>query len=89
MVKPQDVYKRQMYNAALPAMAISRPGGGETALGWVNACTGVATLLGGVFTSLRGAPRSRVRVIHDSLLFAPGQIKVNVIRESRAVEYAK
>ena len=59
-----------MYNAALPAMAISRPGGGETALGWVNACTGVATLLGGVFTSLRGAPRSRVRVIHDSLLFA-------------------
>ena len=59
-----------MYNAALPAMAISRPGGGEAALGWVNACTGVATLLGGVFTSLRGAPRSRVRVIHDSLLFA-------------------
>ena len=31
-----------MYNAALPAMAISRPGGGEAALGWVNACTGVA-----------------------------------------------
>ncbi len=59
-----------MYNAALPAMALARPGGGETALGWVNACTGAATLLGGMFVSLRGAPRSRVRVIQNALLFS-------------------
>lgn len=59
-----------MYNAALPAMALSRPGGGETALGWVNACTGMATLAGGAFVSLRNAPRSRVRVIQNALLFS-------------------
>ncbi len=35
-----------MYDAALPAMLLSREGGGRTALGLVNACTGLANLAG-------------------------------------------
>ena len=35
-----------MYNAALPAMLLSRPGGGETVLGLVEAVTGLASLAG-------------------------------------------
>ncbi len=59
-----------MYNAALPAMLLSRPNGGETVLGLVNACTGLATLVGSVIVSIRPAPKSRVRVILNALLFS-------------------
>ncbi len=59
-----------VYNAALPPMLLSRPGGGERVLGLVNTCTGLATLLGSVLVSLAPAPKSRVRTICNSLLFA-------------------
>lgn len=59
-----------VYNAALPAMLLSRPGGGETVFGLVNICTGVANVVGSVLVSLAPAPKSRVRVICNSLLFA-------------------
>ena len=57
-----------MYNAALPAMLLSRPGGGETALGLVEAVTGLASLAGSLLASALPEPRSRVRVICNSLL---------------------
>lgn len=59
-----------MYNAALPAMLLSREGGGGTALGLVNACTGLANLAGSAAVSLCPAPKSRVRAICNSLLFS-------------------
>ncbi|WP_124065324.1 MFS transporter [Clostridium sp. E02] len=59
-----------MYNAALPAMLLSRAGGGEKALGIVNMCTGLASLLGSMIVSFTPAPKSRVRVICNSLLFS-------------------
>lgn len=59
-----------MYNAALPAMLLSRANGGEPALGIVNTCTGLAALAGSVVASLAPAPKSRVRVIGNALLFA-------------------
>lgn len=59
-----------MYNAALPAMLLSRPGGGETVLGLVELCTGLANLAGGLLVTALPAPKSRVRVICDSLLFS-------------------
>lgn len=59
-----------MYNAALPAMLLSRPGGGETVLGLVNTCTGLASLAGSVLVSLLPAPKSRVRTILNALLFS-------------------
>lgn len=58
------------YEAALPAMVLPRAGGGETALGLVNACAGVATLIGSVITALLPRPRNRVRVLCLSLLIA-------------------
>ena len=57
-----------MYNAALPAMLLSRPGGGETVLGLVEAVTGLASLAGSLLASALPEPRSRVRVICNSLL---------------------
>lgn len=59
-----------MYNAALPAMVLSRPGGGQTVFGLVNVCTGLANVVGSVLVSLAPAPKSRVRIICNSLLFA-------------------
>ena len=57
-----------MYNAALPAMVLSRPGGGETALGLVEAATGLAHLAGSLLVTALPQPRSRVRVICNCLL---------------------
>ena len=59
-----------MYNAALPAMILSRNGGSRIALGMVNACTGVANLAGSLLVSFCHPPKSRVRVICNSLLIA-------------------
>ena len=57
-----------MFHAALPSLLIPR--GEEGALGLVEAFAGAASLLGGVLAAVLPAPRSRVRVICDSLLFS-------------------
>jgi MFS family permease len=59
-----------MYQAALPAMLLSRTNGGQRALGTVNAVTGIAMLAGSVAASLLGKPKSRIRVICNTLLFS-------------------
>ncbi|WP_343208788.1 MFS transporter [Anaerolentibacter hominis] len=59
-----------VYNAALPAMLLSREGGGNTALGILNAVSGTAMLIGSILTSVLPAPRSRVRVICNTLLMS-------------------
>ena len=59
-----------IYNAALPAMVLSRSGGGERALGILQTFTGVANLAGSLLATLLPAPKSRVRVICNSLLFS-------------------
>jgi DHA3 family macrolide efflux protein-like MFS transporter len=61
-----------IYEAALPAMLLSRPGGGETALGAVNTCVGVAGVVGSIVASLLPQPKSRVRVICNTLLLSMG-----------------
>lgn len=57
-----------MYEAALPAMALSRNGGSQAALGAVSTCSGLATLAGSLAAALLPAPKSRVRVITASLM---------------------
>ncbi len=52
-----------MYNAAFPAMMLSREGGSQAAMGTVNAVIGAANLVGSLLAVLLPAPRSRVRVI--------------------------
>lgn len=51
------------YNAALPAMVLSKSVGGEGVLGLVNTCVGAATLCGSVLVTLLPAPKNRVRSI--------------------------
>lgn len=59
-----------VYEAALPAMLLSRKGGSETVLGLVNATVGVTTLLGSILSFFVKEPKSRVRVICNCLLFS-------------------
>ena len=59
-----------IYQAALPAMLLSREGGGKMALGIVNTVTGAALLMGSFLASLLPAPESRVRIICNSLLIS-------------------
>ena len=59
-----------VYDAAFPAMMLSREGGGEKVLGLVNAVIGGATFGGSVLASFMRAPKSRVRVICSCLLFS-------------------
>lgn len=59
-----------MYEAALPAFTLSR--GGDWALGAVNTCAGAATLAGSLLATLLPAPKSRVRVICNTLLVSMG-----------------
>lgn len=57
-----------VYEAALPAMILSKES--EQVLGAVNTCVGIATLAGSVMVTLLPAPKNRVRVICNSLLFS-------------------
>lgn len=59
-----------MYNAALPAMLLSREGGGEVVMGVLNTFTAVTTLVGSLIASALPAPKSRVRVIGWTLLIS-------------------
>ncbi len=61
-----------IYDAALPAMLLSKPNGGETVLGAVNACVGAASLAGSVIAAFAPVPKNRVRVICLTLLFSMG-----------------
>ncbi len=61
-----------VYEAALPAMLLSRTGGSSTALGMVSTFTGIATFVGSIAASLLPAPKSRIRVICNTLLFSMG-----------------
>lgn len=52
-----------IYDAALPAMILSKLNGGKAILGIVNSCVGIATLCGSVFVMLFPAPKNRVKSI--------------------------
>ena len=57
-----------VYDASLPALILSKQNGGETILGTVNTCVGMATLAGSMIVTFLPAPKNRVRVICLSLL---------------------
>ena len=59
-----------VYSAALPAMLLSRSGGGETVLGMLETFTGAANLAGSLIAAAMPEPKSRARVICNSLLFS-------------------
>ena len=57
-----------MNQAALPALALSKHD--EAVLGAVNTCVGIATLLGSVLATMAPKPKSRVRVVCNTLLLS-------------------
>lgn len=59
-----------IYEAAFPAMMLSRNGGSEKVLGLVNTVIGITTFSGSLLASFLGTPKSRVRVICNCLLFS-------------------
>lgn len=59
-----------IYDAALPAMILSKSAGGETSLGIVNAWVGISTLIGSVFATLLPAPKNRVKAVCAALLLS-------------------
>lgn len=58
-----------MYNAALPAMMLPRENG-ETLLGVINTVTGVTMLLGSLAATAWPRPKSRVRLICNTLMIS-------------------
>lgn len=56
-----------MYDAAFPAMMLSRQGGSEQVMGTVNAVIGLSTLLGSLLATAMKPPKSRVKVIMATL----------------------
>ncbi len=59
-----------VYDAALPAMILSKPDGGETVLGIINTAVGLATLAGSVIVAFLPTPKNRVKVISLTLLLS-------------------
>ena len=58
------------FDAALPAFILPRKNGGETVLGMVSSCAGLATLAGSLVATLLPAPKNRLRVIYLTMLFS-------------------
>lgn len=58
------------FDSALPAFVLPRENGGETVLGIVSSCAGIATLVGSVIVTLLPAPKNRLRVIYLTMLFS-------------------
>lgn len=61
-----------IYDAAFPAMLLSRNGGSVRTLGLVNAVIGITTFAGSILASCLKKPKNRVRVICNCLLFSMG-----------------
>ncbi|MBQ8959919.1 MAG: MFS transporter [Ruminococcus sp.] len=58
------------YDAALPAMILSKANGGQTVLGIINTCVGIATLVGSVLVTFLPAPKNRVKAISAALFMS-------------------
>lgn len=59
-----------MYDAAFPAMMLSKPEAGRQTMGIVSGVTGAATLLGSVLASFLKPPKNRVRAIWGCLMLS-------------------
>ncbi|MGN0991253.1 MAG: MFS transporter [Candidatus Ventricola sp.] len=63
-------FTASVYNAAFPAMVLSRAGGGQIALGVVNSVAGAAMIAGSILAGIWPKPKSRVRMICNTLLLS-------------------
>ncbi|MBR6148642.1 MAG: MFS transporter [Lachnospiraceae bacterium] len=58
------------FDAVLPALIIPNPNGGNSVLGIVTSCSGVAMIAGSLIATVMPKPKDRVRVIYLSMLFS-------------------
>lgn len=60
------------FDATLPGYVIPNPKGGQTILGIVTSCSGVAMIIGSLIASCLPKPKDRVKVVYLTMLFAMG-----------------
>ena len=60
------------FDAVLPALIIPNPAGGNSVLGIVTSCSGIAMVLGSLLATVLPKPKDRVRVIYLTMLFSLG-----------------
>lgn len=60
------------FDATLPGYVLPNPKGGQTVLGIVTSCSGVAMIIGSLIASYLPKPKDRVRVVYRTMLFAMG-----------------
>lgn len=58
------------FDAVLPAYILPRDNGGDTMLGIVMSCAGVATLIGSLIVTILPAPKNRVKVVYLTMLIS-------------------
>ena len=58
------------FDAVLPAYVLPRENGGDSVLGIVTSCAGLATLAGSVITAIIPAPKNRIKVIYVTMLIS-------------------
>ena len=58
------------FDAVLPALIIPNPNGGNSVLGIVTSCSGVAMIAGSLIATVMPKSKDRVRVIYLSMLFS-------------------
>lgn len=58
------------FDVTLPAYVLPRENGGETVLGAVTSCAGIATLIGSLIVTVLPKPKDRIRVITNTMLFS-------------------
>jgi MFS family permease len=60
------------FDAVLPALIIPSPKGGNSVVGLVSSCSGVAMVIGSVIATVMPKPKDRVRVIYLTMFFSLG-----------------
>ena len=60
------------FDATLPGYVLPNPKGGQTVLGIVASCSGVAMIIGSLIVSVLPKPKDRVKVVYLTMLFSLG-----------------
>ena len=60
------------FEATLPGFILPNPKGGQTILGIVSSCSGIAMIISSLIVPVLPKPKNRVRVVYLTMLFALG-----------------
>jgi len=60
------------FDATLPGYVLPNPKGGQTVLGIVTSCSGIAMIFGSMIVSVLPEPKDRVKIVYLTMLFSLG-----------------